>query len=119
VGSIAMRYCAMALELEKPKLTRLARPSSAMCAPRRYGRIADQPIQRGVQTFARTFGAGDGMSACTATRTFPSSNQMFAVLSRYEVSVVGSIILFTAVIFVAGNPLILACSRMIASSLAR
>jgi hypothetical protein len=34
-------------------------------------------------------------------------------------AVVGSIIVFTAVILVAGKPLISACLRMIASSLAR
>ena len=36
-----------------------------------------------------------------------------------EASVVGSIIFFTSVIFVAGKPLISACLRMMASSLAR
>jgi hypothetical protein len=37
----------------------------------------------------------------------------------HEAAVVGSIIFFTSVIFVAGKPLISACLRMMASSLAR
>jgi hypothetical protein len=39
--------------------------------------------------------------------------------SPHEAAVVGSIIFFTSVILVAGKPLISACLRMIASSLAR
>ena len=50
-------------------------------------------------------------------RNVPETDRM--LLGRHEASVVGSIIFFTAVIFVAGNPLIAACSRIIASSLAR
>jgi hypothetical protein len=37
----------------------------------------------------------------------------------HEAAVVGSIIFLTSVIFVAGKPLISACFRMMASSLAR
>jgi hypothetical protein len=67
----------------------------------------------------RNASALSALTALTESGDFRGPTKCSPALGRYEDSVVGSIILFTAVIFVAGNPLIVACSRIIASSLAR
>ena len=48
-----------------------------------------------------------------------SSQNAGGVTECYDAAVVGSIIVLTSVIFVAGNPLISACLRMTPSSFAR
>ena len=54
-------------------------------------------------------------------RSWPRCVPILATEQRtiHEAAVVGSIIFLTSVIFVAGKPLISACFRMMASSLAR
>jgi hypothetical protein len=49
----------------------------------------------------------------------PTIDHALPIWEDHDAAVVGSIILLTSVIFVAGKPLISACLRMIASSLAR
>jgi hypothetical protein len=55
----------------------------------------------------------------TASNFKASRQNLPRAISPYVAAVVGSIIFFTSVILVAGNPLISACLRMIPSSLAR
>jgi hypothetical protein len=82
--------------------------------------LDDRPTSEGEKTQARGMKESRQLwRICNRFRLLVRPNLATEQRTIHVAAVVGSIIFLTSVIFVAGKPLISACFRMMASSLAR